>query len=231
MTKLGLTRGALFVAVLTYFPFVVHEHWILNIAVFTLMYAGLSSAWNLVGGYAGYPSLGHAAFFGAGAYIEAIWFNHHSIGSGYLPFVVLPLVGLVVMVASATAILPIFAKDVLLAGPLGLGILRSAPAIGALVVGTYFAWYPIERRAGLVFLWSLAGYGVATALFGASANFLLSTAALMLYGATDQLNVIVQGDHNTVVVSSNQTNSGTITATTKVDNSSVPAVVTKGSQP
>ncbi|MGH8889488.1 MAG: branched-chain amino acid ABC transporter permease [Acidothermaceae bacterium] len=100
MTKLGLTRGAIFVAALACFPFVVHEHWILNIAVFTLMYAGLSSAWNLVGGYAGYPSLGHAAFFGLGAYVEAIWFNHHSIGSGYAPFFVLPLVGLVVMIAS-----------------------------------------------------------------------------------------------------------------------------------
>jgi branched-chain amino acid transport system permease protein len=100
VTKLGLVRGAVFVVVLACFPFVVHEHWILNIAVFTLMYAGLASAWNLVGGYAGYPSLGHAAFFGAGAYLEAIWFQHHSIGSGYLPFVVLPVVGLVVMVAS-----------------------------------------------------------------------------------------------------------------------------------
>ena len=99
MTKLGLVRGGVFVAVLACFPFVVHEHWILNIAVFTLMYAGLASAWNLVGGYAGYPSLGHAAFFGAGAYIEAIWFQHHSIGSGYLPFVALPIVGLIVMVA------------------------------------------------------------------------------------------------------------------------------------
>jgi branched-chain amino acid transport system permease protein len=100
VTKLGLVRGGVFVALLACFPFVVHEHWILNIAVFTLMYAGLASAWNLVGGYAGYPSLGHAAFFGAGAYLEAIWFHHHSIGSGYLPFVVLPVVGLVVMVAS-----------------------------------------------------------------------------------------------------------------------------------
>ena len=53
-----------------------------------------------MGGYAGYPSLGHAAFFGAGAYLEAIWFHHHSVGSGYLPFVALPIVGLIVMVAS-----------------------------------------------------------------------------------------------------------------------------------
>ena len=98
----------------------------------------------------------------------------------------------VVMVASATAILPIFAKDVLAVGPWGLGVLRSSPAIGALIVGAILAWRPIERRAGLVFLWSLAGYGVATALFGASSSFVLSVAALMLYGATDQLNVIVR---------------------------------------
>ena len=100
MTRFGVARGAVFIALLVSFPFIVHAHWVLNIAVFTLMYAGLASAWNLVGGYAGYPSLGHAAFFGAGAYLEAIWFHHHSIGSGYLPFVALPIVGLIVMVAS-----------------------------------------------------------------------------------------------------------------------------------
>jgi MFS family permease len=117
--------------------------------------------------------------------VTFIWSNQAILG-------VITLDLLVVMVASATAILPIFAKDVLEAGPVGLGILRSAPAAGALIIGTWLAWHPIERRAGLVFLWSLAGYGVATALFGASANFALSAVALMLYGATDQLNVIVR---------------------------------------
>jgi branched-chain amino acid transport system permease protein len=72
----------------------------LTIAVFTLMYAGLASAWNLLGGFAGYPSLGHAAFFGIGAYVEGIWFTHHSIGGGYLPFAVLPVVGIAVGVVS-----------------------------------------------------------------------------------------------------------------------------------
>lgn len=100
MTLPGVVRGGVFVVLLGCFPFVAHQHWVMNIAVFTLMYAALSAAWNLVGGYAGYPSLGHAAFFGAGAYIEAIWFNHHSIGSGYAPFIVLPVVGLVVMIAA-----------------------------------------------------------------------------------------------------------------------------------
>ena len=117
--------------------------------------------------------------------VRFIWSNQAILG-------VIALDLFVVMVASATAILPIFAKDVLDAGPIGLGILRSAPSVGALLIGAFLAWRPIERHAGLVFLWSLAGYGVATALFGVSTSFVLSTAALMLYGATDQLNVIVR---------------------------------------
>ncbi len=117
--------------------------------------------------------------------VQFIWSNQAILG-------VISLDLFVVMVASATAILPIFAKDVLEAGPVGLGILRSAPSVGALLVGAFLAWRPIDRHAGLVFLWSLAGYGVATALFGASTSFVLSTVALMLYGATDQLNVIVR---------------------------------------
>lgn len=117
--------------------------------------------------------------------VQFIWANQAVLG-------VIALDLFVVMVASATAILPIFAKDVLEAGPIGLGILRSAPSVGALIIGAFLAWKPIERHAGLVFLWSLAGYGVATALFGISTSFALSTFALMMYGATDQLNVIVR---------------------------------------
>jgi branched-chain amino acid transport system permease protein len=82
-------------AALVAFPLAVSAPWAVNIGLFTLMYAALASAWNLVGGYAGYPSLGHAAFFGIGAYAEAIWWTHRSAGSGYGPFWTLPLVGLV----------------------------------------------------------------------------------------------------------------------------------------
>jgi len=67
--------------------------WVQNLFVFTLMYAALASAWNIVGGYSGYISLGHAAFFGVGAYAVGIVFTHWSIGAGYRPFYVLPLVG------------------------------------------------------------------------------------------------------------------------------------------
>ncbi len=94
MTRSGLVRGGLFAAVLVSLPLFGLQHWVLNLLIFTLMYAGLSSAWNLVGGFAGYPSLGHAAFFGFGAYFVALWFQHHQVTSGYEPFLLLPLAGL-----------------------------------------------------------------------------------------------------------------------------------------
>jgi branched-chain amino acid transport system permease protein len=90
----GPLRGVVFFALLASLPSFNLAHWVLNILVFTLMYAVMSSSWNLVGGFAGYPSLGHAAFFGIGAYTMALWFQHHAIHSGYEPFLLLPLVGL-----------------------------------------------------------------------------------------------------------------------------------------
>jgi branched-chain amino acid transport system permease protein len=65
----------------------------MNLCFFTLMYAVCASAWNILGGYSGYISLGHAAFFGIGAYAIAITFTRTGIGGGYRPFYVLPLVG------------------------------------------------------------------------------------------------------------------------------------------
>jgi len=92
MTSLGLLRAVFFFGAFTLLPFAVGPQWILNMLIFTLMYAGLASAWNLLGGYAGYPSLGHAAFFGVGAYAIAIVFEN-SVGNGYLPFLLLPVIG------------------------------------------------------------------------------------------------------------------------------------------
>ena len=80
--------------------FVGVTHWIMNIVIFTVMYAGLATGWNLVGGFAGYTSLGHAAFFGIGAYAMDVTFEHHSIGAGYLPFAILPLIGIAVAALS-----------------------------------------------------------------------------------------------------------------------------------
>jgi branched-chain amino acid transport system permease protein len=103
LTPAGVGRGAGVVALMVAFPFVFSEPWVVNIAIFTVMYAVLATAWNVLGGFSGYLSLGHAAFFGMGAYAEAILFQHISIGSGYTPFWVLPAVG----AAVAAAALPI----------------------------------------------------------------------------------------------------------------------------
>jgi len=94
----SLVRGGVFVAALMALPLLGFEHWVLNLMIFTLMYAAMSSAWNLVGGFAGYPSLGHAAFFGLGAYFVGLWFQHHVVVSGYEPFLILPLAGLIAAV-------------------------------------------------------------------------------------------------------------------------------------
>ena len=88
-------RGGIFVALLVTLPMLGLQHWFLNLLVFVLMYATMSSAWNLVGGFAGYPSLGHAGFFGIGAYTLALIFKDQVLATGYEPFLLLPVVGLV----------------------------------------------------------------------------------------------------------------------------------------
>ena len=90
----------MFFAALIALPFVFTAPWVQDLFFFTLMYAALASAWNIVGGYSGYISLGQAAFFGIGAYAIGIIFTHISIGDGYRPFYVLPLVGIGVAIVS-----------------------------------------------------------------------------------------------------------------------------------
>ncbi|MEN3283313.1 MAG: hypothetical protein V7607_4453 [Solirubrobacteraceae bacterium] len=100
LTAAGAARAALVFGALALFPFAFPQHWVLNLAVFTVMYAGLASAWNLLGGFSGYLSLGHAAFFGIGAYAVGILFTHIGVGAGYRPFLVLPGVGVAVALLS-----------------------------------------------------------------------------------------------------------------------------------
>ncbi|MFC5501116.1 branched-chain amino acid ABC transporter permease [Lysinimonas soli] len=95
ITRAGLLRAGVFFLLLAAIPLLGAPGWVLSTLIFTIMYAGLASSWNLVGGYAGYPSLGHVAFFGIGAYAIGILFSKDVYG-GYLPFLVLPLIGLAV---------------------------------------------------------------------------------------------------------------------------------------
>jgi branched-chain amino acid transport system permease protein len=89
----GVARATVVFGALAAFPFVFSTHWIVNAGLFAVMYAAIATAWNLLGGYAGYLSLGHAAFFGVGAYAIGVVFTHVGVGAGYTPFLVLPLVG------------------------------------------------------------------------------------------------------------------------------------------
>ncbi len=98
-----------------------------------------------------------------------------------------------VLLGGATALLPVFAKDILEVGPAGLGCLRAAPSAGALVMALTMAHRPPLRRAGQTLLLAVGGYGLATIVFGLSQNFLLSLAVLAVTGALDNISVVVRG--------------------------------------
>jgi MFS family permease len=97
-----------------------------------------------------------------------------------------------VLLGGAVALLPVYAKDILHTGPWGLGILRSAPGVGAALTAIVVAHYPIHRRAGPVMLMAVAGFGVFTIVFGISRNLVVSLIALFLTGAADMVSVIIR---------------------------------------
>ena len=97
-----------------------------------------------------------------------------------------------VLLGGAVALLPVYARDILKAGPWGLGLLRCAPAIGAAAMAILLAYRPLRKRAGPTMLWCVAGFGAFTILFGVSRSLALSIAALALVGATDMVSVIVR---------------------------------------
>jgi MFS family permease len=97
-----------------------------------------------------------------------------------------------VLLGGATALLPVYARDILELGPWALGVLRSAPAVGAAVTAVALAVRPIERRAGVRMLSGVAVFGVATVVFGLSRSFPLSLGALIVVGAADMVSVFVR---------------------------------------
>jgi MFS family permease len=98
-----------------------------------------------------------------------------------------------VLLGGAVALLPVYAKEILNTGPWGLGLLRSAPAIGAASMALLIAYQPIRRRAGATMLWCVAGFGIFTVVFGFSRNLGLSLLSLFLVGAADMVSVVVRG--------------------------------------
>jgi MFS family permease len=97
-----------------------------------------------------------------------------------------------VLLGGAVALLPIFAENILHSGPSGLGILRAAPALGALSISILMTWRPISHNAGVRMLYSVVIFGAATVVFGLSRNMALSLAALFIVGAADMVSIIVR---------------------------------------
>jgi MFS family permease len=97
-----------------------------------------------------------------------------------------------VLLGGATALLPVFARDILHVGPAGLGVLRSAPAIGALCVGFYLLRFPLQQHAGRTLFITVAIFGVATVGFGLSETLWLSLLMLATLGAADMISVVIR---------------------------------------
>jgi MFS family permease len=126
-----------------------------------------------------------ASFKTVVAGVVYVWKNKILLGSISLDL-------FAVLFGGAVALLPIFARDILHVGPTGLGLLRSAPAVGAAVVAVVIAFRPLRRRTGAMMLACVALYGAATVAFGASRSFWLSLIALAVVGASDMVSVVVR---------------------------------------
>ncbi len=98
-----------------------------------------------------------------------------------------------VLLGGATALLPIFARDILHTGPWGLGLLRAAPAVGALAMSVWLANHALKRRVGHIMFASVAGFGIATLVFGLSTSLWLSLIALVGLGAFDMVSMVIRG--------------------------------------
>jgi MFS family permease len=122
------------------------------------------------------------AFFAGVSYIR-----HNPIVLG-----VISLDLFAVLLGGTTALLPIFADEVFHLGPEGLGVLRAAPAIGALVITAVLMTWPLTRRVGAIMFSSVACFGIATIVFAMSESFVLSVAALAVLGASDAVSVVIR---------------------------------------
>ena len=97
-----------------------------------------------------------------------------------------------VLLGGAAALLPVYAREILHAGPWGLGLLRTAPGVGAALMAILLAHWPLRGRSGPILLWAVAGFGIFTIVFGLSHSLTLSLLALLLAGASDMISVIIR---------------------------------------
>lgn len=124
--------------------------------------------------------------------LESLFAGFHYIWREKVVLGAISLDLVAVLLSGATALLPVYARDILDLGPWGLGMLRSAPGIGALCVAVWLAGHPLRDHAGTVMLFFVAVFGALTALFGASTITWLSILTLALLGATDMVSVYIR---------------------------------------
>ncbi len=117
--------------------------------------------------------------------IRYIWRNKLILGASSLDL-------FAVLLGGAVALLPVYAREMLHIGAIGLGILRSAPGVGAVITALALAKWPLKRRAGMLMLTCVFGFGLFTVLFGISHSLVLSLIMLILTGAADMISVIVR---------------------------------------
>jgi MFS family permease len=125
--------------------------------------------------------------------VETVFAGFHYIWGHKLVLGSISLDLFAVLLGGAVALLPVYAKEILVTGPWGLGLLRAAPGAGAAVMAVLIAYKPIRRRAGATMLWCVAGFGVFTMVFGFSRSIVLSMISLFFVGAADMVSVVVRG--------------------------------------
>lgn len=97
-----------------------------------------------------------------------------------------------VLLGGAVALLPVYAREILHTGPWGLGLLRTAPGVGAAAMAVLLAHWPLRGKSGRTLLWAVAGFGIFTIIFGLSRSLTISLIALFLLGASDMISVIIR---------------------------------------
>jgi MFS family permease len=135
--------------------------------------------------YQSTPSQEAVSWSSAMAGVVFVWQNKILLGATSLDL-------FAVLLGGAVAMLPIYARDILHTGPEGLGLLRAAPAVGALLMSLALVRWPIKRHVGYVLLAAVAVFGLATVVFGVSNHFGLSLLALAVTGAADNISVVTR---------------------------------------
>ena len=145
----------------------------------------MSSALTLTVRYVHHATHEAVSWRSAMAGVTFVWHNKILLGATSLDL-------FAVLLGGATALLPIYARDVLHTGPEGLGVLRAAPAAGALLMSFVLLRWPLRRHVGYVLLGAVAVFGGATVVFGLSHHFGLSLLALAMTGAADNISVVTR---------------------------------------